>query len=492
MMKQSNELYLLIKSMNRNEKGYFKKFSAINSKKGEGNYLRLFDCIDDMEEYNEDVIRKKFKGEKFITQLNVTKLYLQKMIIKSLRNYYSDNDPDIERLNALIESTMLFKKQLFDSALRLLEKTKQSALDYEMPLHYMHASQTEYQIYLRKGMYKEILETSEQRYKQDQKLLADYANLSEYRRLQGIVMSTVQIEGHTRNESVEKIKEIMKDPLLKNINMAKTFKAKMHFYEILFKCYLKISETKKAHQTAKDMVVMFRNHPEKIKQLPYNYFVSLNGLTNRCIGYLAYDEALGYIADSEVLVNDEDTDLSVSQRYEIQTQILEKRIVVYSKIEAFEKGIEVEKKFNAFIKGKGIRTELEVVVLYFSSICHLGAGHHTEALERINKLIHGNYANIRKDLILGAHWLNFIVHFDLGNYSLMKRLFTMAKNFIVKNNFPFADTDTFLKLLTDLVKAAKAQDDALLKAKIAELLPRLAEFDFIDEEVFDWWLKDKI
>ena len=170
-MKQSNELFLLIKSMTRNEKGYFKKFASVNSKKGEGNYLRLFDCIDEMEEYDESVIRKKFAKEKFITQLNVTKLYLQRIIIKSLRNYYGENDPDIERLNAMIEITLLVKKQMYDSALRIIEKMKPVAKEYETHINALFLSQVEYQIFLRKGMYEEILETGQLRLAHEKHLL---------------------------------------------------------------------------------------------------------------------------------------------------------------------------------------------------------------------------------------------------------------------------------------------------------------------------------
>ncbi len=150
-MKSSNELFLLIKSMNRNEKGYFKKFGTINSKKGDGNYLRLFDCIDGMKEYDERIIKSKFAGEKFLNQLNVTKLYLQKMIIKSLRNYHSDNDPEIQRLNSMAELTLLFKKQLYDSALRMSEKLIGIAEENETFLHQLFLMQIQYQIMIRKG-----------------------------------------------------------------------------------------------------------------------------------------------------------------------------------------------------------------------------------------------------------------------------------------------------------------------------------------------------
>ncbi|MFN8299921.1 MAG: hypothetical protein U0T75_12505 [Chitinophagales bacterium] len=58
------------------------------------------------------------------------------MIIKSLRNYYGDNDPEVQRLNAMAEITLLFKKRLYDSALRQIE-SKAQLIEQELHLLYL-------------------------------------------------------------------------------------------------------------------------------------------------------------------------------------------------------------------------------------------------------------------------------------------------------------------------------------------------------------------
>jgi len=54
-MKPSNELFDLIKSLSKSEKRFFKLQSSLQS--GDKNYVRLFDCIDRMEEYDEEIGR---------------------------------------------------------------------------------------------------------------------------------------------------------------------------------------------------------------------------------------------------------------------------------------------------------------------------------------------------------------------------------------------------------------------------------------------------
>lgn len=488
-MKQSNELFLLIKSMTRNEKGYFKKFATINSKKGEGNYLRLFDCMDEMREYNEKIIRQKFKGEKFVTQLNVTKLYLQRMIMKSLRNYYSDNDPDIERLSAMIEITLLVKKQMYDSALRIIDKMKPVAKDFETHINAMFLSQVEYQIYLRKGMYAEILATGEERLANEKRIITEYENLCTYRQIQGRIMSLTQMEGHKKNESLKEINRTLDLPLIKDEGNALTFKAQTHRLEILNKCYLKLGEREKALDTARSMRTSFKNNPDKIKTLPYNYFVAINSLSNRCLSLAHHDEVLQYSQEVLDLVQDNTVNLSDSQRYEMSAQVYEKRTIVYGRTKQYELGIESSKELKKLIDTRPMRSEFTVTYLYFTSICHFGLKQYDEALSFTNEIINGRYEDIRKDIILCGHIMNIMIHFDLGNYSLMKRLLTVTKNYMLKHKFTSTQSDLLFKGINDMIKHASLDNKEGLSNAAKSLEANSQKFDFLDIDPLLIWVK---
>lgn len=443
--------------------------------------------MDSMKEYDESIIRKKFAGEKFLSQLNVTKLYLQKMIIRALRNYHSENDPEIERLNGMIEAQMLIKKHLYDSALRTIRSVKAKNEINEAQLTTLYLMQLEYQIQLRKGLYDDILESAKEKFETEKDELSKYENLCHYRYLQGIAMSITQIEGYTRNEAVRELNKLLDSPLLKDEEMALTFKAKMHRFEILNKCYLKTGDVQKALQTAHAMHRLFRSNPEKITAMPYNYFVALNSLVNRSIGVFAYRDAIPYIHEAEELADNPKVTLSDSQRFEIKTQMMEKSILVYGGLYEFEKGIETDKKLQAFIKSKPIRKELKVTMLYFGAFCYLGAGKFNDVLDRINELVHGDYGDVRKDIVLAAHIMNVLVHYDLKNFSLLKRLITVAQNFALKHKFPEKEVKLFFRLLL------KATSKPVITSDSAKpILDKLGDFDFTDEDFMQWWLTSRI
>ena len=89
LMKPSQELFHLIKSLTKSEKRFFKLSSALQS--GEKNYLKIFDVIDRQTEYDEQKVKDYFKSEIFIKHFPSEKNHLYKLILKSLRSYHADN-----------------------------------------------------------------------------------------------------------------------------------------------------------------------------------------------------------------------------------------------------------------------------------------------------------------------------------------------------------------------------------------------------------------
>ncbi|MGZ6555019.1 MAG: hypothetical protein ACXVDV_20715, partial [Bacteroidia bacterium] len=98
-MKYSDDLFQLINTLSKNEKGYFKKYAAKHVIGEQNNYIRLFDAIEKQNEYDEEKIKKIFKAETFIKHLPSEKNYLYWMIIKSLMEYHSELSIAIELKN---------------------------------------------------------------------------------------------------------------------------------------------------------------------------------------------------------------------------------------------------------------------------------------------------------------------------------------------------------------------------------------------------------
>jgi hypothetical protein len=128
---RSTVLFDLIKALTGPEKRYFKIFAQRHVIGEQNNYLKLFDAIESQEEYDEDLLQKKFKKEKFAKQLHRIKNYLYDLILKSLAEFHKAKTISSELRHKIEMVEILYAKGLTGQAQKMLEGTLELAEMYE-------------------------------------------------------------------------------------------------------------------------------------------------------------------------------------------------------------------------------------------------------------------------------------------------------------------------------------------------------------------------
>ena len=128
-MKPSTELFKLIKSLSKSEKRFFKLSSSLQS--GEKNYLKIFDFIEAQSDYNESDLKNAFKGETFVKHLPSEKNHLYKLILKSLRSYYSEQSVSSILKQEIKNVEILYNKALYKECEKFVRRAKNTAKKYE-------------------------------------------------------------------------------------------------------------------------------------------------------------------------------------------------------------------------------------------------------------------------------------------------------------------------------------------------------------------------
>ncbi|MFN8285772.1 MAG: hypothetical protein U0V74_03410 [Chitinophagales bacterium] len=119
-------LHQIIQSLNKAEKRYFRLFST--SFKSDSDILKLYDVLEDLPEYDEEVVKKR-SG---IKNLTASKSQLRRLLLKAMRNYREeDNVADRVRC-ALSEIEFLTNKNLKVEARKEINKLQKIAVDYEI------------------------------------------------------------------------------------------------------------------------------------------------------------------------------------------------------------------------------------------------------------------------------------------------------------------------------------------------------------------------
>lgn len=148
-MRSSDNLYILIKSLTKGEKLYFKKFSSKQVKGDGNNYIRLFDAINNLvkkDDINETELKAILKSYKLINNFSVAKSYLYERILESLATQHKDE------LRALVnQSRILYSKNLLHLAMKSVQKTKKKAIKFKDNSTLLSMLNLEYNILTRLG-----------------------------------------------------------------------------------------------------------------------------------------------------------------------------------------------------------------------------------------------------------------------------------------------------------------------------------------------------
>ena len=471
-MKPSNELFSLIKSLTKSEKRFFKLSSSLQS--GDKNYLKIFDAIDDQDEYDEAAIKELFKEEKFIKHFPSEKNHLYKLILKSLRSYYSDNSISSILQQEIKNIEILYRKSLYEECEKFLQRAKKLAIEHEKFYYHFEL------IGIEKMLLEEAFEEGkfnrslDDLIEEEQTVISKLRNLAEYHVLYSKVNLAFRSEGYSREESAKKIiEEVSENYLIKEKDTALSKSAAtICFYTQGF-CHSANNEKDLsfiAFQRVKQ--ILDDNPPLKI-DLIKRYIRTMYNLIKIHIDRKEFRAAFKLIDELRSSENNEK--YSLDTRVRIARSCYMAELNIYEKLGEFKEGLKIVEKIEEnldLFKEKSSKEHLIAFYLKFSVI-YLGIGDFNKSLFWINKILNDNEKLLRQDLYSYARLINLIVHFELGNLDLIEYLIKSTQRFLNKKNRDF-ELETviisFIKKLSKITDKEKQHEIFIqLRDKLEEL-----------------------
>src|SRR5690554_4277607 len=125
---EKDNLFILIKSLSQAEKRGFRLYVKRFESNENAKFIKLFDIMDKLPSYDEQVILKKAPVTK--KQLPNVKAHLYKQILISLRLIYADQNVELQLNEQIDFARILYNKGLYQQSLKLLDRAKQIANRY--------------------------------------------------------------------------------------------------------------------------------------------------------------------------------------------------------------------------------------------------------------------------------------------------------------------------------------------------------------------------
>ncbi|MDX1445758.1 hypothetical protein [Lishizhenia sp.] len=495
-MKPSTELFKLIQSLSKSEKRFFKLSSSLQS--GEKNYLKIFDFIEKQEDYDEEELKEYFKDETFIKHLPSEKNHLYKLILKSLRSYYSD-----QSINSLLKQEIknieiLYKKALYKECEKFLKRAKKIAEEYEKFYYWFELISWE----------KKLLEEAFEAGKFDRDLDAlieeesdvidKLRNLAEYQVLYSKINYIFRSGGFTRNAEERKVvSDIANHHLIKGKNTALSSRAASICYYIKGLCAATSREYTDSYKFFNRTKYILDHNPKIKKDLGKRYIFTLSHLLRCHMDENDFESAQKCLDEISALKKDKNFK-NIDFEVRLFTITCNEQLHLFNHMGQFEKAKDLVPEINAGVEKYGDKVNKEQQLLFSFNLAYtyFGLADYKTALSYINDVLNDNEQNLRQDIYSFSRLLNLIIHYELGNLDFLEYVVKSTNRYLNKTERDHKIENVFVKQVKQLAKAGdKENEQKILEDMAAETRELMKDYDervaleYVDIEA---WLDAKL
>jgi len=495
-MKPSTELFSLIKSLSKSEKRFFKLNSALQA--GDKNYLKIFDFIEKQNKYDEEDLKNQFKKETFIQHLPSEKNHLYKLILKSLRAYYSEQSISSILKQEIKNVEILYKKALYKECNKFVKRAKEIAVEYEK--FYYHFELISWERRLLEEAYESGVfnQNLDELVKEETEVIEKLRNLAEYHILYSKINLIFRSGGFTRNEGERQIvNEISDYHLIKGKNTAISTRATSICYYIKGLCSASIRDYEDALINFRKAKTVMDRHQKIKDDVQQRYINTLSFLLLCHIDVHDFKNAENVIEELKEL-DDNKAFSSIDSRVRLFTSVYIGKLQLYNRQGDFDKSLEmvptIEKTLMEF--DDKINKEKILLFNYNLAYSYFGVGEYRTALKYINIVLNDNEKQLRQDIYSFSRIFNLIIHFELNNHDFLEYDMKSAARYLNKYEKDYEVENLFMSEMKNLAKENIGSERIKIFKKFSSKLNELLKIDRenVILEYFDLrsWLHSKL
>ncbi len=408
----SDDLFLLIKSLNATEKRYFRMFADRQGNASEKSYIKVFDLIETQKDnYDEKLLKQKLKKKSDIEMLPKIKAYLQDLILKSMRLYRDEKDVATEVFDLIHDELFYTEKGLVSMRAKTIKRAKELAYKHDLMYLLIAIIQRE-RIYALKFAGGDPLQHIEAIHAEETQVLqhlnyeAELGKISHNLWAQGIIDPLL----NDKNLLYEFLK-YKEHPLLLDYAQLQTFMEKISF----LRCHTLIckftNDTKGHFEYNKQIVDLFNDYPQHKFNLNINYIDALNNYLSASHKAGIYDEFEAIIEKLEHLPKEK-----LKDALSIEISVVNNKILYIMNTGKFylSDGLIQDFENICYNYSKLITDSFFLVNNYNISVILFIKNAYKDALKHCLRVIEMK-SKARMELQHGAQMMQMILHFELGD-----------------------------------------------------------------------------
>ena len=489
-MAKFEELVLLVNSLTKAEKRYFKLFTSIQE--GDKNYLTVFSLIEkgtlDRNQIKEAFLVVCPKGA-FEVSLN----YLLKVILKSLRYSESQEHIDSYLLGQLLDIQQLYKKGIYKEFLNQIEKFKELSLKYEKNYLYLEASYLEMEYFTRLN----FPEISEDTLIDSQNKLKNTIDSTlkenEHLTLYQLLLHRFLNHGVARSDSdMMKLNDLVltENALFGNGNFSDSFQSKqLHllFQSVYFKV---IGSPELSLEIYHDLDKLFQENKLLWERKPLYYVFLLEGVLLNLIALKEY-ASMPYFIDRLKQIQE-----STNEEIQVRSIIYQFELLFFVGIGNFVEAIEKINKNILLVKElKSAGSPYAIKLEYCQALVYFGLSDWRNCLRSFHFITTESDESLKEYSNL-ARLIALLVHYEKQDYDYLEHEIRAFERALKKQRSLYKLEKALFELLRGSINAvgSVAQKEIYVRCKTAIEALKEDKYEGRLISLFDFlgWLDAKI
>ena len=431
---QKDNLFALVKSLNKSEKRQFKLYVGRLGVNSDSKFLNLFTVLDRLKNYDETFILKSTKIKK--QQLANVKAHLYKQLLISLKLNPSHQNIRSQIREQLDFASILYHKGLYKQSLKILDKAKELAITNEeknMAFEIVELEKVIESQYITRSISSRADElTIQAKELSSQNVIASkLSNLS--LQLYSVILKTGYVKNKTESNKVTKYF----NSRLPEFNLKESgFREKLWYYKAHLWYSFLLQDFLNCYKFASKWVDLFNQYPNMVHLNPVFYLKGNNYLLESLFfisNKKKFDKKLNNfikITGNPSFPKDENVASLVflyTNFHNINTHFIDG---------SFNEGLQLIPKIENELVEFDTRIDAhhKMVFYYKFASLHFGAGNNKECIKYLNFIISNKSLSMREDLLCFSRVLNLVAHYEAGLDYHLEVLLRSTYKFLIKMN----------------------------------------------------------
>ncbi len=422
MKTPSSHLHELIGSLTPSEKRYIRRM-AISQ---DASFLKLMDAIASQSIYDEELLKKNYKGEKFLKNLAVNKKYLSDYILNALVQF-KKKEEEYAIIEGMSMIEVLRNKSLPDRAIKLLKKLMKRAETmglYSLAMQLMQQG---------KDLFGMDIPTKTQKnwYEEGKQYGRFISNNHEYWHCrQRIYRLCLEYQKGQRKR--EELETELQPNIAQPMAAPQTVESRLYWCESKIAIYDALDDSGKLRSSRKEYLNVLQLNPKYLYRFSHTYLEHSNRYLEECLSlglmteFSKGQDMLQRLLLSSVIKKTK----GMEAKYFHQWMYLELKSF-HQKNEIDEGIVFSESHREQWEELKGQLALPQIFDLhYIAAYFHLLKGNPEEVLGQLQPLMEYHKTDLPPKMMQGARLMNLMARFDLGHQLNFNLLLKKTRRYI--------------------------------------------------------------